>query len=335
MRFVDHATITVKAGDGGRGCEAFSWPPYTRAPHPDGGSGGDGGDVLIRADPNKTTLLDFHFRHEFKATRGRHGGGSGKTGARGEDLVILVPVGTVVHDVDRGQVVRDLSAPGDHVIVATGGAGGIGNKRAIHAAPGTPGETRRLLLELKLIADLGIVGFPNAGKSSLLSRISTAKPKIGAYPFTTRYPVLGVVRANESGGFVACDIPGLIEGAHEGKGLGVEFLRHVERTRLLVHLIDMAGVDGRDTVQAFHALNGELSAYSEALSARPQLIVANKMDLPQAREQIERFKAAVGREVIPISCATGEGIPQLIQAIWAALQRLHPSREEIAGAGDA
>jgi GTP-binding protein len=321
MWFVDHAQITVKAGDGGRGCSALTQPPYTRFPYPDGGDGGDGGDVIVVADSNIATLLDFHFRHEFKAGRGRQGSSNNKTGKRGEDLVIRVPVGTVFHDADAGIALRDLTHAGEPVILAKGGRGGLGNATAQEAMPGSPGEQRRLTLELKLIADVGIVGFPNAGKSSLLSRISTARPKIGAYPFTTRYPVLGVVNVEGRGPFVACDIPGLIEGAHEGKGLGVQFLRHIERTRRLIHLIDMAAVDGRNPVEAFHQLNRELAAYSEALAQKPQLLVANKIDLPEARANLRVFERMVQAAVWPISCATGAGIPSLLQAMWQELSK--------------
>ena len=346
--FVDHAQIIVKAGDGGRGCVAFAQPPYTRYPYPDGGDGGDGGDVLIRPDPNVATLLDFQFHHEFKAGSGRHGGGNTKTGKRGEAVVIRAPVGTVVYDAETDQLLRDLCRAGEELVVAHGGRGGWGNathphpsartasnarrppnrpsrRRAAMAAEataGTAGEQRRLRLELKLIADVGLVGFPNAGKSSLLSRVSTAHPKIAAYPFTTRYPVLGVVTVDERGQLVACDIPGLIEGAHQGKGLGIQFLRHIERTRVLVHLIDMAAVDGRDPVEAFHQLNRELASYSDALPAKPQLIAANKMDLPDARERLPRFRRAVPHPVWPISCATGKGIPALLDAVWKTLHSL-------------
>ena len=320
MWFVDHAKIAVKGGDGGRGCSAFAQPPYTRHPYPDGGNGGDGGDVLVMADHNIATLLDFHFRHTFAATRGVHGGSNNKSGKRGEDYVIRVPVGTVVLDHQTGEVLRDLTKPSEQVVVARGGRGGLGNANTEEAHPGTLGEQRQLALELKLIADVGLVGFPNAGKSSLLARISTARPKIGPYPFTTRHPVLGVVDAEGRGAFVACDIPGLIEGAHEGKGLGMQFLRHIERSGLLVHLIDMAGVDGRDPLDAYRLLNEELSAYSPVLGRREQILVANKMDLPQAQDGLERFRAEVGQPVWPISCATGAGIPELLRAIWEQLQ---------------
>lgn len=351
--FVDYAQILVNAGDGGRGCTAFAQPPYTRYPYPDGGDGGAGGDVVVRADPNIATLLDFRFRTKFNAGRGGHGGSNTKMGHRGDDLVISVPVGTVIRDAATGQLLWDLTGPQEQVVVATGGRGGIGNAnrtaRARHrlavrsgsvvassrrrgagaaadeATLGTPGQQCSLTLELKLIADVGLIGFPNAGKSSLLSRISTARPKIGAYPFTTRYPVLGVVKVEGQGTCVACDIPGLIEGAHAGKGLGTQFLRHIERTRLLVHLIDMAAVDGRDPLEAFHQLNRELAAYSPALARKPQLVIANKMDLPQAKEHLRAFQQAMRSSsppVLAISCATGAGIPELQRAMWRALSTM-------------
>ena len=322
MWFVDHAQILVKAGDGGRGCSAFAQPPYTRSPYPDGGNGGDGGHVLVTTDPNIATLLDFHFRHAFHAGRGAHGGSNGKTGKRGADCMIRVPVGTVLHDDETGLVLRDLVQPGEEVVVAQGGRGGCGNMTADEAQPGQPGEQRRITLELKLIADVGIVGFPNAGKSSLLSRMSTARPKIGAYPFTTRYPVLGVVNVAGRGSFVACDIPGLIEGAHEGRGLGIQFLRHIERTRLLLHVVDLSGLEGRAPLDAYRQLNNELTAYSPVLQERPQLIVANKMDLVEAQQHLDAFQRAVAQPVLPISCATGAGIPELLKVVWNTLQSL-------------
>lgn len=339
MWFVDHAQITVNAGDGGRGCSAFAQPPYIRYPYPDGGDGGEGGNIILRADLNIATLLDFHFRHGFSAGRGGHGGSNKKTGKRGEDRVILVPVGTVIHDAQRKVVLRDLTQAGEEVVIAKGGRGGLGNatvparpggdaSRAGEAQPGRAGERRALTLELKLIADVGIVGFPNAGKSSLLSRISTARPKVGAYPFTTRYPVLGVVQVAGRGSLVACDIPGLIEGAHEGRGLGIQFLRHIERTKVLVHLIDMAAVDGRDPVEAYHQLNRELAAYNPGLELKPQVIAANKMDLPEAREHLNVFERAVSKMVWPVSCATGDGVPELIRAVWDRLQK-----ENVQGSG--
>lgn len=320
MRFVDQAQITVKAGDGGRGCPSFAQPPYTRYPYPDGGDGGDGGDVILLADSNIATLLDFYFRHEFTAGRGGHGGSNKKSGKRGDNFVIRVPTGTLVLEAKAQLPLCDLVRAGTQVVIAKGGKGGLGNATASEALPGMPGEERRIVLELKLIADVGIVGFPNAGKSSLLARISTARPKVGAYPFTTRYPVLGVVNVHNERAFVACDIPGLIEGAHAGKGLGFQFLRHIERTRILIHLIDAGPESGRDPIESFHKLNAELKTYSDVLAAKPQVIAANKIDVSEARENAARLEQAVKQKVWPISCATGEGIPRLLQAAWASLK---------------
>lgn len=323
MQFVDQADITVIAGAGGNGCSAMHKQPFTRYPRPAGGSGGDGGDVVLQADAQLATLLDVQFRHEFKAERGQHGRGNTRKGRRGTDCLIRIPVGTLITDARTSQLLKDLVVPDERMVVAKGGPGGIGNAYAERATPGAPGETRQLRLELKLLADVGLVGFPNAGKSSLLARISMARPKTAPYPFTTRVPVLGVVRVDHDGEFVACDIPGLIEGAHEGRGLGMQFLRHIERTKLLLHVVDLAAVDGRDPVQAFAQLNEELAAYHPSLRQRPQLVVANKMDLVEARTHLERFQAAVGDRLWPISCATGSGIPELIRATW---QRLQPLR---------
>ena len=364
--FVDQAEILVTAGAGGDGCQAFAKPPFSRHARPSGGNGGDGGDVVLVADPQLTTLLDFQFQHEFRAARGRHGSGNNKTGKRGDDCVVRVPVGTVVYDAKAFHLLRDLITPFERLLVAHGGAGGVGNATlstlrrtsfaqgrseqrrtttsltscrarpsvrgrvasrvksrdatTAQATPGKPGEGRRLRLELRLIADVGLVGFPNAGKSSLLARISTARPKIAPYPFTTRTPVLGVVSVGRNGSFVACDIPGLIEGAHEGRGLGMQFLRHIERTRLLVHVIDMAAVDGRDPVTSFRQLNEELAAYTPIVSQRPQLVAANKMDLPEAQEHLKRFQAQTGVSAVPISCVTGMGVRELVQVVWQRLQ---------------
>ncbi len=315
--FVDQAQITVVAGAGGNGCSAMRKEPFTRYPRPSGGSGGDGGDVILVADPQLSTLLDFHFRHEFRAGRGRHGSGNTRTGKRGADCEIRLPVGTVVVHAHTGDLLRDFVTPGERMVAARGGRGGIGNAYTStkEATPGRAGESRRLRLELKLLAEVGLVGFPNAGKSSLLSRISTARPKIASYPFTTKTPVLGVVSVGEGDSFVACDIPGLIEGAHQGRGLGTQFLRHIERTRLLVHLIDMAAVDGRDPVKDYHQLCHELAAHNPELAQRPRVLVANKMDLPQAQDHLKRFREAVPEPVAPISCATGTGIPELLKTI--------------------
>lgn len=358
MVFVDRVQITVKAGDGGRGCLAFAQPPYTRHPYPDGGDGGDGGHVTLFADPNVVTLLDFHFRHVFTAERGGHGGSNRKKGRRGLDCLVRVPVGTIVQDANTQGLLRDLSQPQEQMVIAKGGYGGLGNatladrsvpKRRSHspkhrkshlpkragsasmerndakAMLGGLGQSRQLVLELKLIADVGIIGFPNAGKSSLLARISTARPKVGDYPFTTRYPVLGVVQVGNSGSFIACDIPGLIEGAHKGKGLGFEFLRHIERTRLLIHLIDMSGIDERNPCDIYERLNQELVAYGRGVELKSQMVVANKMDMPQAKKYLEEFHRRYERlNIWPISCVTGAGIKELLQAAWHALQAVQP-----------
>ncbi|MBI2884688.1 MAG: GTPase ObgE [Candidatus Omnitrophica bacterium] len=324
MLFVDRAHILIIAGNGGNGCSAMFKQPYSRYPRPNGGDGGDGGDVILLTDPQLTTLLDVQFRHEFQAERGRHGMGNTKTGRRGKDCVLRVPVGTIVQDRETGHVLRDLIRAGERIIIAHGGRGGMGNARGKgRTAPGRPGEQRELQLELKLLADVGLVGFPNAGKSSLLSRISTARPTVAAYPFTTKTPVLGVVSMGPGRSFVACDIPGLIEGAHEGRGLGMQFLRHVERTRLLVQVVDLAGVDARDPIEDFHTVRREVTAYHAPLAERPYLVAANKMDLPEAQARLAAFRAAVPVRVYPISCATGEGIPELLRAVWTRVQRLN------------
>lgn len=322
--FVDQARIIVVGGAGGNGCSAMFKAPFSRYPRPSGGNGGDGGDVILIADPQLTTLLDFQFRHEFRGGRGRHGSGNTKTGRGGADCEVRVPCGTVVFDAGTTELLRDLVVAQQRLVVAEGGRGGAGNGTTSSktATPGRPGTERALRLELKLIADVGLIGFPNAGKSSLLARISTARPTIAAYPFTTKTPVLGVVSAGVGRSFVACDIPGLIEGAHEGRGLGIQFLRHIERTRLLAHLVDMAAVDGRDPVEDFTRINEELAAYSMPLSRRPQIVIANKMDLPEAQEHLRRFQARHRETIVPISCATMAGISQLIQTMWASVQTL-------------
>ena len=328
MLFVDRAQILVIAGNGGNGCTAMFKQPFSRYPRPFGGDGGDGGDVVLLTDPQLTTLLDVQFRHQFQAERGQHGRGNTKTGRRGADCLLRVPIGTIVEDEATGQRLRDLVRPGERVVIAHGGRGGVGNARSrVRATPGQPGEQRHLRLELKLVADVGLVGFPNAGKSSLLARISTARPAIASYPFTTKTPVLGVVSLGDSQAFVACDIPGLIEGAHEGRGLGMQFLRHVERTRLLVHMVDLAGVDARDPREDFHTVRRELTAYHAPLAERPYLVAANKMDLPAAQERLAAFRAVVPVPVHPISCATGAGIPELLRAVWARLQALHEAAD--------
>jgi len=332
--FIDRAKIYVKGGDGGNGVVAFRREKYVPRGGPSGGDGGRGGDVVLEVDSNLSTLMDFKYKVHYKAERGDHGQGSNKIGRSAENLIIRIPPGTVVKDPETGDVKADLVEQGQTFIAARGGRGGRGNARfasSVHKAPdfaekGEPGEERWILLELKLIADVGLIGFPNAGKSTLLSRITSARPKIADYPFTTLTPNLGVVDSGTGEGrsFVAADIPGLIEGAHEGMGLGHEFLRHVERTRLLVHVIDAAGMEN-DPIEGFHTINRELAEHSLALSQKPQLIAANKMDLPQARENYERIEAALkkeGFETVPISAATGQGVKQLLSKIRERLNEI-------------
>ncbi|MEW6770221.1 MAG: GTPase ObgE [Bacillota bacterium] len=333
--FYDHLKIYVKAGDGGNGCVAFRREKYVPFGGPAGGDGGRGGHVLLRADEGLRTLVDFHFRRQFKAGRGGHGEGKERHGKSGADLVLQVPVGTVVRDAATGEVLADLVQHGQEVIVARGGRGGRGNARfatSTERAPrfaekGEPGEERWLELELKLLADVGLVGLPNAGKSTILSRVSAARPKIADYPFTTLEPCLGVVRVGEGESFVLADLPGLIEGAHAGAGLGHKFLRHIERTRLLIHVVDAAGTAGRDPVADFAVINRELALYSPELAARPQVVAANKMDLPESRPKLERLRVALpGYEVFPVSAATGEGLDRLMARVAELLRELPAPR---------
>jgi GTP-binding protein len=332
--FVDRAKIYVKAGDGGNGVVAFRREKYVPRGGPSGGDGGRGADVVLVVDSDLTTLMDFKYRVHYKAKRGEHGQGSNKFGRSAENLVINVPPGTVIKDAETGDVLADLVENEQSFVAAKGGRGGRGNARftsAIHRAPdfaekGEPGEERWIVLELKLLADVGLIGFPNAGKSTLLSRMTAATPKIADYPFTTLSPNLGVVDPGFGKGssFVLADIPGLIEGAHEGLGLGHEFLRHVERTRLLVHVLDMSGME-RDPMEGFDAINRELVKYSEKLLKKPQLVAANKMDLPKAQENYEKIKPILekaGYDIIPVSGVTGQGTPQLLQHIGEMLSKI-------------
>jgi GTP-binding protein len=320
--FIDEARILVKAGDGGNGCLAFRREKFVPRGGPSGGDGGRGGDVTLVADPHENTLLKFRFNPEHKAERGRHGEGSDCTGAEGRSLDVDVPVGTVVYDEATGERVHDFSTPGERLIIARGGKGGRGNARfatSTHQAPtehepGRPGEEKRLRLELKLLADVGLVGFPNAGKSTLISRISAARPKIADYPFTTLEPSLGVVQLDGFKSFVVADIPGLIEGAHLGHGLGIQFLRHVERTRLLAHLVDVSEGSGRDPVQDFETVMRELASFSEDLVKKPMIVLATKMDAAQDPARVEALRAAAsarGLPLYPISSVTGQGIDAL------------------------
>jgi len=318
--FLDYAIIHVKGGAGGDGCMSFRHEKYAPYGGPDGGDGGKGGDVIFEARLGKNTLRDISGSTHYAAEDGRNGMGSLCTGRSGWDIVIALPCGTVIRDKDKGVILRDLVNAGDRVVVAKGGMGGKGNKRfatATDRAPrqftkGEPGEGRIVELELKLIADLGLIGLPNAGKSTLLSRLSNAHPKIAAYEFTTLEPQLGIMEAYEYKSIVLADIPGLIEGAHEGSGLGDEFLRHIERTRGLVHLVDVGTPEPKmKAIRAYEAIRGELAEYSSALIEKPELVVATKMDLTGAEERLAEFEKELGRPVIPISAITGKGLEQL------------------------
>ena len=332
MKFIDEAIITVQSGDGGSGCVSFRREKYVPKGGPDGGDGGKGGDVILIASAGRRTLYPFRFRREFAAERGAGGQGRQKTGHSGQDLVIELPPGTIVRDADTGDIVKDFSVAGESFIIARGGRGGKGNthfKSSTHrtprfAQPGGPGELKRLQLELKLLADVGIVGLPNAGKSTLISVVSSARPKIADYPFTTLVPNLGVVKAGNHEPFVMADIPGLIEGAHAGTGLGIRFLRHVERTRLLVHLIDAGGIDPENPLEAFDTVNREMALYSPALARKPQVVALNKLDLTGTEERARAFKAALGkrRKVHLVSAATNLGVAQLLADVCRRLDRL-------------
>ncbi len=329
--FVDRVTLFVRGGDGGNGCLSFRREKYAPRGGPNGGDGGAGGSVILRASEHHSNLAHLSHQRHWKATRGEHGQGSNCFGRAGDDLVIEVPAGTIVRDRDRQHVLRDLKMAGESVVVAHGGKGGHGNthfKSSTNRAPrehepGFPGEERWIVLELKVIADVGLIGLPNAGKSTLLSRISRAHPEIADYPFTTKYPNLGSVVVDPENTFVVADIPGLIEGAHTGMGLGHEFLRHVERTRLLVHLIEAVPADGSDPVQNYRMIRKELQEYSSALADRPELLVVTKMDLTGAAESRDRVARSLGRPVLDISAVSGQGIPTLLQAIAARLDELH------------
>ena len=321
--FVDEIDVFVKGGDGGAGCVSFRREKFVPRGGPDGGDGGDGGSVVLEADSSITTLLDFHYQRHYTAERGHHGEGANRHGRSGGDTILRVPLGTVVSDRDTGEPLGDLTERGQRLTVVRGARGGRGNARfatSTNRAPrradlGRGGEARWIHLELKLLADVGVVGFPNAGKSTLVSRLSAAKPRIADYPFTTLAPTLGIVRAGEDRSFVIADLPGLIPGAASGKGLGHRFLRHVERTRLLVHLIDLDPGTGRDPLDDYRSIREELSAYSPELAARPEIVVVNKAELPgtePARARIERFCAERGLPFHAISAVTGNGLPGLV-----------------------
>ncbi|MBY4604823.1 MULTISPECIES: GTPase ObgE [Bacillus] len=320
--FVDQVKVYVKGGDGGNGMVAFRREKYVPKGGPAGGDGGKGGDVVFEVDEGLRTLMDFRYKKHFKAIRGEHGMSKNQHGRNADDMVIKVPPGTVVTDDDTKQVIADLTEHGQQAVIARGGRGGRGNSRfATPANPapqlsenGEPGKERYVVLELKVLADVGLVGFPSVGKSTLLSVVSSAKPKIADYHFTTLVPNLGMVETDDGRSFVMADLPGLIEGAHQGVGLGHQFLRHIERTRVIVHVIDMSGLEGRDPYEDYVTINQELSEYNLRLTERPQIIVANKMDMPQAAENLEAFKEKLTDDypVFPISAVTREGLRELL-----------------------
>ena len=332
--FVDHVKITAKAGNGGNGCVSFHREKFVLNGGPDGGDGGKGGDVVLYADPNMHTLLDFRFKSKYTAENGADGSGQRRAGKQGEDLTIKVPVGTVVRDEASGVVVADMFTPESRKALLRGGRGGWGNSRfatptrqaPAFAKPGMKTEARTFLLELKTIADVGLVGYPNVGKSTLLSAVTSAKPKIGNYHFTTLTPNLGILRRHGQD-IVLADIPGLVEGAAQGVGLGHDFLRHVERTRLLLHVLDASGSEGRDPLEDYAQINRELDAYG-SLAQRPQMVVCNKMDLPQAQENLQRLRQTLGpeTEIYPISAAAHQGLEPLLDAVARRLEQLPPLR---------
>ncbi|GIP10020.1 GTPase ObgE [Paenibacillus macerans] len=342
--FVDKAKIYVKGGDGGDGIVAFRREKYVPEGGPAGGDGGKGGDVIFRVDEGLRTLMDFRYQRHFKAQRGEKGRNKSQHGANAENMIVRVPPGTVVIDDDTQEVLADLTRHGQQIIVARGGRGGRGNIR--FATPNNPapelaehgeeGEERWVVLELKVMADVGLVGFPSVGKSTLLSVVSAAKPKIGAYHFTTIAPNLGVVEVGEGRSFVMADLPGLIEGAHEGVGLGHEFLRHVERTRLIIHVVDMAGSEGRDPFDDWQKINDELRQYNADLEHRPQIVAANKMDMPESAENLEKFRKQVSEvrgdlEIMPISSLTRQGVQELVYRAADLLDQIPeaPAIEEV------
>lgn len=335
MRFIDEVKIHVQSGDGGAGCVSFLREKYRPFGGPNGGNGGNGGDVVFVADPQRSTLLDYRYNPLQRAERGQHGQGSERYGRNGEILELPVPVGTILHDLTSGEIVADFVEPGQRVVVARGGQGGQGNMHFAtarqqapkFAQPGMPGEERDLLLELKLLADVGLLGFPNAGKSTLVSRISAAKPKIADYPFTTLVPNLGMVD-HKGEQFVVADIPGLVEGAAQGKGLGHKFLRHVQRCRVLVHLIDGGCLDlGRDPASDYEALRHELKAFSAELADLPEIVVVNKIDLPDAGAAAELLEEHLARPVLRLSAATNEGLDAVLDEMIRRLNVQDDSEE--------
>jgi GTP-binding protein len=330
MAFVDQALIHVKAGDGGKGAVAFRREKFVPKGGPSGGDGGDGGSVVLVVDEGLSTLLDFRYKREYQAPSGGAGSNKDKYGRGGEDLVLRVPPGTQVHDEATEELIADLHVNGERFVLAKGGQGGRGNihfatstdRAPRRAEPGYPGEERAVRLDLKLLADVGLLGFPNVGKSSLIARISAARPKIADYPFTTLVPNLGMVRLRGERSFVVADVPGLIEGAHEGAGLGARFLRHLERTRVLIHLLDPTAAAGRTPLRDYDAINRELKLFDPELAARPQIVVINKIDLPEVAKAQKRLVATFARRkvrLLAISAATGAGVEELLEAAWKVI----------------
>jgi GTPase len=333
MKFIDETKIRVIAGDGGRGCVSFRREKFVPRGGPSGGNGGHGGDVIMQADAQLTTLLDLRYQKQYKAERGQHGQGSDCHGRRGDDRVIHVPIGTLVRDAATGELLGDLKAAGERVVVAAGGRGGKGNAFFVSsthrsprfAQPGEPGEDKELLIELRLLADVGIIGLPNAGKSTLISVISAVRPKIADYPFTTVVPNLGVVAYGDHQSFVVADIPGLIEGAHAGQGLGHKFLRHVMRTRVLIHLLDASKITEDDPLAHWRAVNRELELFDPELLQKPQIVVVNKIDLSEAKANADLMAEKMPKRFMPlylISAATGEGVKTLVQKVGALLDEM-------------
>ncbi len=333
MKFIDEAVVEVQAGNGGNGCVSFRREKYVPMGGPDGGDGGRGGDVIFETDEGLTTLMDVKFHRHFRAGRGGHGLGKQMYGAAGKDVIVRVPVGTIVKDAGTMEVMADLDSYPLSCVVAAGGKGGKGNMRftsSTNQAPrkatkGTEGERRKLMLELKLLADVGVIGLPNAGKSTLVASVSNARPKIADYPFTTKSPTLGVVSVKKGAGFVIVDIPGLIEHAHEGAGLGFQFLRHIERTRAFIHLIDLIDPAYPDPVKNYKTIRGELGSYNEALLERPEIIALTKMDVPDAgelrEEAIKALKKVTKSAIMCISAATHDGVKELMIEAWKTLKR--------------
>jgi GTP-binding protein len=334
--FIDEAKIWVKAGDGGNGCVSFRREKFVPKGGPDGGDGGRGGNVYFQTVENLDTLLDFAGKHHWRAQNGQPGSGNNKHGADGEDLIINVPPGTLIYDVDLDLLLKDLNEVGMKVRVCRGGRGGKGNKAFAtptnqtprNAEPGKKGQERNIRLELKLIADVGLVGMPNAGKSTLISRCSAARPKIADYPFTTVEPVLGIVELTDFRRYVLADIPGLIEGAHNGAGLGFEFLKHIERTRIIVHILDIIPTDGSDPAENYYAIRRELEQYSKALAQKTEIIVANKIDLDPDGEVVEDLRNKLNKIIYPISAVTGSGIKELTEQLWQRVKETKTAVEQ-------